>query len=222
MEQQLKESLIELKKKDDVKKVLLQEIHHRVNNNLQMVSSMMRIQANIVNDPNASKTLIEAVERVKTIALVHDRIYKSPTINAVDLKSYIESLFQDILLQFEGMKKPELLIQGTDVTVEMDKIVPLALILNELITNSMKYAFEDQDRPKITITISVPANAGLSLTYADNGKWKENRDSDHFGTSLIEIFTEQLEGTYKLTKDNNSTIYAFTFNTLVSQNTNNY
>ena len=216
-EQRLKESLVELKKNDEEKKVLLQEIHHRVKNNLQVVSSMMRLQANINNNEVASKTLLEAVERIKTIALVHDRIYKSPKINTVKLNDYISSLFCDIMLQFSGLKKPEFKMNELDADVNMDKIVPLALILNELITNSIKYAYDDQKNPEISIQLSTPKSSGLELIYSDNGKWKEENNSDRFGTSLIEIFTEQLDGVYDLKKSKNGTSYHFKFNTLIIQ-----
>lgn len=216
-EHQLKESLIEIKKNDEEKKVLLQEIHHRVKNNLQVVSSMMRLQANVVNDPLSSKTLKEAVERIKTIALVHDRIYKSSHINSVKLKDYIETLYKDIMLQFKGVEPAELTIEGTNMDIHMDKVVPLALILNELITNSVKYAFGNQKDPKINITLTTPKSTGLELVYSDNGQWKESEDSDHFGTSLIEIFTEQLDGEYELEKTSGRTSYHFKFNTLIVQ-----
>lgn len=216
-EQQLKESLIAIKKNDEEKKVLLQEIHHRVKNNLQVVSSMMRIQSNVIDNKVASRTLSEAVERIKTIALVHDRIYKSPGINTVDLKPYIDSLHKDILLQFEGINPPDIHVEGSDVSIQMDKIVPLALILNELITNSVKYAFDNQPNPRIEVQLSTPKSTGLKMIFADNGKWKENDKSDRFGTSLIEIFVEQLDGNYTIDKKSNGTIYTFNFNTLMSK-----
>tara|TARA_B100000508_G_scaffold118450_1_gene98621 strand:+ start:133764 stop:135362 length:1599 start_codon:yes stop_codon:yes gene_type:complete len=213
-EQQLKESLIAIKKNNEEKKVLLQEIHHRVKNNLQVVSSMMRLQANIVKDPNASRMLNEAVERIKTIALVHDRIYKSTNIDSVKLQEYTETLYNDITSQFDGVKKPILELTGDNIDVQMDKIVPIALILNELITNSIKYAFDNQDNPKISVLIKLPeSEKGLIINYSDNGCWKESENSDHFGTSLIEIFTEQLDGAYELNKSDDGTVYYFEFNT---------
>ncbi|MEX2483510.1 MAG: transporter substrate-binding domain-containing protein, partial [Brumimicrobium sp.] len=213
-EQQLKESLIALKKQDAEKKVLLQEIHHRVKNNLQVVSSMIRLQANVNQDPNAAKTLNEAVDRVKTIALIHDKIYKSPDINVVELKEYITSLYKDIQIQFNIPKKVDFKIVSDDIKVSVDTIVPLALILNELITNSFKYAFEDQDNPEIKIEFTVVDNRELEMKYFDNGKWLENDKSDFFGTSLIEIFTDQLEGDFKLHKADTGTQYNFIFNTI--------
>jgi len=213
-EQQLKESLVASKQKDEEKKILLQEIHHRVKNNLQIVSSMMRIQSDVVKDEIASKTLKEAVERIKTIALVHDRIYKSPDVNKVQLREYIHSLYQDICAQFQHDKQPQIKITGDRILINMERIVPLALILNELITNSVKYAFDDQDQPLITIDVKQSLKIGIELTYADNGRWKENESSDYFGSSLIEIFTDQLEGDFQLNKTSTGTTYDFIFKTL--------
>lgn len=213
-EQQLKESLITLKKQDEEKKVLLQEIHHRVKNNLQVVSSMIRLQANVNKDPNAVKTLNEAIDRVKTIALIHDKIYKSTEINIIELNEYVDSLYQDIELQFKFGKEIKLSIEGEDIKVSVDTIVPLALILNELFTNSLKYAFENQENPEIKIEFKTLDKHHLEMVYFDNGKWLENAESDFFGTSLIEIFTEQLEGDLKLHKAETGTEYKFMFKTI--------
>jgi two-component sensor histidine kinase/ABC-type amino acid transport substrate-binding protein len=213
-EQQLKESLVTLKKQDEDKKVLLQEIHHRVKNNLQVVSSMIRLQANVNKDPNAVKTLNEAVDRVKTIALIHDKIYKSSDINVIQLNEYIYSLFKDIELQFSPTQKVSISIEGEDIRVSVDTIVPVALILNELVTNSFKYAFETTEEPEIKIEFKVIDEHHIEMIYFDNGKWMENEDSDYFGSSLIEIFTDQLEGDYSLHKEDTGTQYNFLFKTI--------
>lgn len=210
-EQKLKESLVTLKKQDEEKKVLLQEIHHRVKNNLQVVSSMIRLQANVNKDPNAVKTLNEAVDRVKTIALIHDKIYKSTEINVIKLDEYVHSLYKDIELQFSQDKEIKLSIEGEDLKVSVDTIVPLALILNELVTNSFKYAFETQENPEIKIEFKVLDEHHLEMIYFDNGKWLSNKESDFFGSSLIEIFTDQLEGDFKLHKAETGTQYNFMF-----------
>lgn len=213
-EQQLKESLVTLKKQDEEKKVLLQEIHHRVKNNLQVVSSMIRLQANVNKDPNVVKTLNEAVDRVKTIALIHDKIYKSTEINVIQLEEYVHSLYKDIELQFSVQKEVALKIEGNDIMVSVDTIVPLALILNELITNSFKYAFETQENPEIKIEFKAIDEHHLDMVYFDNGTWQSNDESDYFGTSLIQIFTEQLEGDFNLHKEESGTQYNFKFTTI--------
>lgn len=213
-EQQLKESLITLKKQDEEKKVLLQEIHHRVKNNLQVVSSMIRLQANTNRDPNVVRTLNEAVDRVKTIALIHDRIYKSTEINVIKLDEYVHSLYKDIELQFSSEKDIKLKIIGKDIEVSVDTIVPVALILNELITNSFKYAFDAQEKPEIKIEFKVLDKHHLEMIYFDNGTWRDNDDSDFFGSSLIQIFTDQLEGDFNIHKESSGTQYNFMFKTV--------
>lgn len=207
---ELMKSLVEIKKQDNEKKILLQEIHHRVKNNLQVVSSMMRLQANISNNKDASKILLEAVDRIQTIALIHEKIYQSTDLGNVPLNDYIKSLVDDILIQFDNNSKIEVKIETNDICFELDQIVPFALIINELITNSVKYAFDEVESPKIEIILSKKSKK-IKMTYCDNGTWKENPESDNFGTSLIEIFTEQLEGKYILSKAKKGTKYEFEF-----------
>ncbi|MDX1651461.1 MAG: transporter substrate-binding domain-containing protein [Brumimicrobium sp.] len=216
-EQQLKESLVALKKQDAEKKVLLQEIHHRVKNNLQVVSSMIRLQANVNQDPNAVKTLNEAVDRVKTIALIHDKIYKSSEISTINLEEYVRSLYEDIESQYSHEKRIHFRVETGDIRVPVDTIVPLALILNELITNSFKYAFKNTQSPRIEIHFSALSPRGLKMDYHDNGLWFENTESDYFGTSLIEIFTDQLEGDFELNKGEEGTAYSFHFNAVKTE-----
>ena len=191
---------------------MLQEVHHRVNNNLQIVSSILRLQSSLLQDKNISTSFSDAVDRIKTIALVHDKIYKSSSVDKVHIIKYIEDLYSDISLQFNIENTPNLTIKDNKIMIYMDSVVPLALILNELFTNSLKYAFKNQPEPKIVIEIDWQQESkSLRLNYKDNGTWQENSDSDHFGTSLIEIFTEQLEGEFELIKEREATQYKFNF-----------
>ena len=208
---ELMKSLVAMKKQNNEKKILLQEIHHRVKNNLQIVSSMMRLQANISQNEAASKILLEAVDRIQTIALIHEKIYQSTDLGNIQLKEYIHSLVKDILLQFKDNSNLEVQINTNNISFQLDQIVPLALILNELITNSVKYAFPDgKENPIIEIELNE-TKSNTTLRYFDNGIWKENSKSDRFGTSLIEIFTEQLNGNYTLKKSSDGTEYLFNF-----------
>jgi two-component sensor histidine kinase len=175
---------------------------------------MIRLQANINKDPNVVKTLNEAVDRVKTIALIHDKIYKSTEINAIELNEYVQSLAKDIEMQFSFVKEVALSIEGENIKVSVDTIVPLALILNELVTNSFKYAFETQENPEIKIQFKIIDEHHLEMIYFDNGKWLTNEESDFFGSSLIEIFTDQLDGDFKLLKEETGTQYNFMFKTI--------
>ena len=207
-EQQLKESLVEIKKQDNEKKVLLQEIHHRVKNNLQVVSSMIRLQASYNKDPEASKTLHEADERIKTIALIHEKIYQSPNLDKVCLEEYTKSLINEVLKNFLAPKNLVVNINAFQVCIHIDSMIPFALILNELVTNSVKYAFHEQPEPKIELDLERKETQ-LNVRYFDNGRWKVNPNSDSFGTTLIDVFTEQLEGEYTLNKQASGTEYLF-------------
>ncbi len=214
IEERLRISIEEIKKQDNEKKILLQEIHHRVKNNLQIVSSMMRLQSNVTKDRKSVKTLNEAIERIKTIALVHDKIYKSPGVGSVSINEYLKELINDILSNYSLTNKVKVDIKVSNIELSIDNVVPLGLIINELVTNSLKYAFEDLKKPKISIVFTNKGSksTGSQLIYTDNGTWIENPNSDHFGTSLIGIFTEQLEGDYQLFKEDGETRYVFVFN----------
>lgn len=210
IENELRDSLLAIKRQDNEKKILLQEIHHRVKNNLQIVSSMMRLQANTTKNEQAVATLKEAVERVSTIALVHEKIYNSPNLDKVCLSEYSISLVQEIINNHSQSQPPEFIKPKKKICVKLDYIVPFALILNEIVTNSLKYAFENQPEPKIGLELGEE-NEYLVFKYWDNGVWKINEQSDLFGTSLVDIFTEQLNGSYKLDKQPNGTFYKFSF-----------
>jgi two-component sensor histidine kinase len=211
-EKELKKLLIEVKKRDEDKKVLLQEIHHRVKNNLQIVSSMLSMQANSSQDASIGLALKGAIERIQTISLVHNKIYKSPTLDKVNLTDYTQSLFQDIQSQYPIESHTKLLLNSSSINITIDYLVPLALIINELITNSFKHAFINQDFPEISMQYAWNQNTEmLQMTYNDNGQWIENPESDHFGTSLIDILTEQINGNYSLDSNSDGTFYTFEF-----------
>ena len=207
----LKKTLTLIKKQDNEKKILLQEIHHRVKNNLQIITSLMSLQRNALNDQKTKQVLSDAMDRVRSIALIHDKIYKSKNINNVNMKDYIHSLANDVILNFSKDQKIKLEIHASNGDTSLDTLVPVALILNELLTNSIKYGFLDTEKGIIKIDCLINER-NISLNYSDNGVWFNNPQSDHFGTSLIEIFTEQLDGKYTLEKKESGTFYYFTFN----------
>ncbi len=213
-EKELNDSLVLIKKQDNEKKILLQEIHHRVKNNLQIITSMMRLQNNTLTDGNTKQVLSDAMDRIRSIALIHDKIYNSESISDVNMKDYILSLANDVIQNFSNNKKVQFKIDATNGNISLDVLVPIALILNELLTNSLKYGFLSKGESEvceIKIDCFVKGQSIL-MTYSDNGVWFDNPLSDHFGTSLIDIFTEQLDGKYHLKKNDNGTNYHFTFN----------
>lgn len=207
IEQELEETLADVHKKSDERKVLLQEIHHRVKNNLQIIISLLRLQKGYADDQLQEK-LNETITRINAISLVHEKVYQTENLANIKLKEYIETLAHEIITSFSYQSKPELKVSSNIGLVDLKPLIPLALILNELITNSLKYGIKN--RPNGLIEINVTSNASeIIMIYSDNGTWINNEDAT-FGLSLIDTFTEQLDGQY--TRDiNNGTSYHFVF-----------
>ncbi|TXB64325.1 transporter substrate-binding domain-containing protein [Vicingus serpentipes] len=209
IEKQLEITLADANKKSDERKILLQEIHHRVKNNLQVIISLLRLQKSELEEPLSEK-LNETIARISSIALVHEKVYNTENLANINLKEYIESLANDIITSFSYQKKPTLTINSSIENFDLKPLVPLALILNELITNSLKHGLKNPSNGVIEINISNKGSQ-LNMTYHDNGIWIDNNRKSNFGLSLIETFTEQLDGNFSKTTDNGTT-YTFEFN----------
>lgn len=205
----LKESFAQIQAKNEEKKVLLQEIHHRVKNNLQITTSMLRMQKNLSENDEVKRSLKDAMDRIKSISLIHEKIYTSESLNSVNPKNYLESLGEEILQSFSGGKKVDLIIETEGGNVFLKKMVSVALIVNELITNSIKHGFKNKAHGTIQISLTQN-NYALTMVYLDDGTWIENPESNNFGTSLIQTFTEQLEGKFDFSTEN-GTRYNFVF-----------
>ena len=206
----LKQYLNKIKKQDHEKEVLLQEIHHRVKNNLQIITSLLRLQTQTVENNEAIDALNQTTERIRAIGLIHEKIYSGNSLNFISVEDYIHTLSKEILETFGAEKLVKIEVNAQDCFLDLKAVVPIAQILNELITNSVKYAFTATKEPKITIEM-LEEEGILMLNYKDNGKWRNSEGKGNFGTSLIEIFTEQLEGKFELKKSNDGTSYSFQF-----------
>lgn len=196
------------------KTILLQEIHHRVKNNLQIITSLLRMQAEEVNSPETHAHFQEAINRVLTMSLVHQKLYENDNLSDIDLQEYLELLTSNIITSSNSNKEIELSIR-----VECDKIgaqtlMPIGLIITELVTNSIKHAFEDTNSCKISIRIEQNSDkSSLQLIYSDNGKWIEPTSSS-FGMSLIETFTEQLDGEMQRSSSDSGSTFSFNLNSI--------
>ncbi len=207
-EQKLSLANKNLKKQNKEKVVMLKEIHHRVKNNLQIVSSMLRLQANLANDEQVKKHFNEAVNRIGSMALIHEKIYQTDDLSNVNVKSYVETLINALIISYSSRKTiiSSKVTSNID-TVDLDLLIPLGIIFNELITNSIKHGFEEKEEGEITI--SIIKKERLIIKYEDNGVGFDEDKNENFGTILINTFTEQLEGSYTLNKQN-GVKYVFT------------
>ena len=181
------------------KDVLLQEIHHRVKNNLALVSGLLYLQTEAVDNCEAQIKLKEAQLRIQSMAMIHEMLYSTHSFSKIDLKIYLNELVSNIAKNF----KPEYLnleidIHGTSQLIEIDKAIPIALLANEITVNSMKYAFPNQLQGKFTVTININESNELEIKFSDNGIGITNKDftksSSSIGYMLINTFIDQLEG----------------------------
>lgn len=191
-EEQLKSSLEE-------KIVLLREIHHRVNNNLQIISSLFNLQSNYV-DENSKDILVVSQSRVKSMAMIHEKLYQSPDMASINMKDYIKS-FVSGLFSLYMMKTGviDLIMDVDDIKMGIDTAIPLGLIINELVTNSFKHAFPDEKEGG-WIKISLTKDDDLfALNIADNGvglpETKKSENKKSLGLQLVSNLVNQLDGT---------------------------
>jgi PAS domain S-box-containing protein len=152
------------------KEVLLQEIHHRVKNNLQIISSLVGMQMRRVRDASSRETLEQCQHRVQAIALIHEKLYQSSSLASVPLPDYVRSLTQDIM-RAASSSATSVALEFTlaDITLPIDTAIPCGLILNELITNALKHAFPGGRQGRIRISIAQPDAGRLQLSVIDNG-----------------------------------------------------
>lgn len=207
----LKETNKELKQANDEKTVMLQEIHHRVKNNLQVVISLIKLQTQSIDDQKTINTFDELKMRLISIARMHEMMYLSDKINKINFKIYVEELSEMILQSTDTTREVKLNVDTNVDHISAEGIVPLALMLNELITNSIKHAFETSDtKNEINVSFERINEEQYTLKYSDSGCWKEKpEDSNGFGLELIELLTEQLDGTFEREISDEGTQYSF-------------
>lgn len=188
------------------KELLLKEIHHRVKNNLQIVVGLLELQSNRVDAEPVKKALLESISRVRSMSLVHQKLYMGNDLGKVDVKDYISSLIREI--EFSNNKGTHKLgkeLVFPELVFDIDTIIPVGLIITELLTNSFKYAFS-QNGPFLSIEIQFVENGKYLLIYQDNGPGlPENFEiakSRSLGMRLVQQLSRQLNGEIKYIYEN--------------------
>ncbi|MBT3756087.1 MAG: PAS domain S-box protein, partial [Candidatus Cloacimonetes bacterium] len=180
------------------KEVMLQEIYHRVKNNLQIISSMLKLQASYVDDEYAIQLFRNCQHRVKSMSLVHEKLYRSDNLSRICFKDYTESLIKNLFasLNISG-NRINYELDINDINLNISTAIPCGLIINELITNALKYGFPDDKQGLIKISMNKLDNGKLNLTVWNNGidlpKDFDMTDLSSFGMRLVDILTLQLE-----------------------------
>lgn len=183
-----------IQSKRDENEILMKEIHHRVKNNLQIIISLLRMQRAELKSEESKSQFSEAINRIMSMSLIHQKLYGEKELSKVNLKSYLEQLSSEIISIFPNKHKINVEITTHIQNMNLDTIVPLGLLVNELISNSLKYAFISEKEGLIKISIAQN-NGHYYFDYGDNGTWIEpDANTSSFGSELIEILTEQLNG----------------------------
>ena len=197
---------VEIKKSLQEKEILLKEVQHRVKNNLQVISSMLDLQTDYVKDSGVSKLFIEAQKRVKSMALVHEQMYQSEVLTDLDFTQYIENL-GNYIFKIYGVntKRISMNIDIKEANIDFNRAILLGLIVNELISNSLKYAFPDEVSGQVNVKLDSE-NEFFILTTSDNGlglpKKFRLRQTNSLGLQLVQALTNQLKGSIKIDRRN--------------------
>jgi len=188
------------------KEVLLKEVHHRVKNNLQIVSSLLQLQSYTLKDPEVIKVFRESQNRIESISLIHKNLYTSANIGQIDVADYIHNLAASLLISYQiGTSRIALETNIDSVSLNVDQAIACGLVINELISNSLKHAFPNQQVGTISIALHNISNS-IEMTIRDNGiglpanlDW---RNTTSLGLSLVhDLVTEQLEGDITLERN---------------------
>jgi two-component sensor histidine kinase len=215
LEEKVKTRTAEVEKQNLEKEVMLKEIHHRVKNNLQIINSLMNLQADNVEDQMVKDVFREARNRIASMALIHEKIYESRSMVNVKMKDYIRELVHKLIDSYKITDNVRLQMNiGDDVLMNLNHIVPVGLILNEVISNSLKYAFPGDRKGRIYIELKTQPDGSYLLIAGDDGiglpKAYDVTNFKTLGIELIHMLTEQLGGQLEI-KNNGGLEYVLSF-----------
>jgi two-component system, sensor histidine kinase PdtaS len=190
----------QLRQRNREKEFLIKEIHHRVKNNLQVLASLLSLQSRHIEDSAALDAVREGQSRVEAMGLIHQKLYMGDNLAAVEMRDYLHNLGDTLLDTFRlDEDRVKIIYHLEPLHLDVDTAIPLGLIINELLTNSLKYAFPNGREGVVEISLWKNKSGKLSLKVADNGVGKngapELKNSTSFGTSLVQILSKKLKGT---------------------------
>jgi two-component sensor histidine kinase len=206
---QRKKSLIIQKQSTDLE-VLMKEIHHRVKNNLQVISSLLDLQSMSITDSQASEAVKEGKNRVQSMALIHQNLYSDGNIKGIRTKEYISNLLQSLCDSYNITNdKIKVNTQIDDLNLDVDTMIPLGLVLNELVSNSLKYAFKDGRQGELSILLEEKPEH-LLLRVSDNGagypEGMNVKEGKSFGMKMIKAFAQKLKAKLDIYNNNGAVV----------------
>lgn len=199
----------------DEKKVLFQEVHHRVKNNFQIISSLMNLQMQNSKDERLDELLKETQHRIISMAFVHELLYRSNKFDEIDMQFYVNELVPSIIYSFSSEKvQIDFTVETNDILLNLNQAIPIGLILNEIITNSVKYAFVGREKGLIEVEILLTELNEMILKIKDDGIGIADdlqQENESLGFELIEVLVEQLDGEKTISSDSTGTAFEIRF-----------
>lgn len=198
LEEEIRLRTQEISRQNEEKSLMLKEIHHRVKNNLQIISSLLNLHAETIHDPRVLSLFEDLRHRVNSMALIHEKMYQSKNLVNIDMAGYIDELIRTLIDAYDSNKSIRLKADVGPIEFKIDTIVPLGLILSEIVSNSLKYAFTGQEDGEISISMKKIGSNLYSLEVGDNGagipKEVDFKTTESLGMMLIRMLSEQLNG----------------------------
>ena len=200
------------------KELLLREIYHRVKNNMQIVSSLLSLQARQIDDPRIREIFKESQGRVRSMALVHEKLYMSKDLSRIDFSSYLDSLTRHLIQSYQvdpNLIHLELNVENVDLDIHT--AVPCGLIVNELVSNSLKHAFPEGRKGRIAVELRR-LDGRLQLKLGDDGigfpEGFDLKNTETLGMQIVMLLVSQIEGTIELRREDGSTVFEIVFEEL--------
>ena len=198
------------------KEILLKEIHHRVKNNFQIITSLLSLQENMITDKAVLDIFEDISNRIKSMALIHELMYRTDNFSALNLKDYIYNLTEHLKLSYSAMNDKILIrLDIDDIQLEMDDLIPNGLIINELVSNAYKHAFPRSKNGTIKVSFKQEGKGRLSLSVADDGAGLVNKpdfnEPKTLGLFLVTTLVKQLKGNLQINALNPGTEFKINF-----------
>ena len=198
-----------LEKQNKEKEFLLKEIHHRVKNNLEIVSSLLALQSAQLTDSSAVEAMQESQNRVQSMSIIHQKLYQGTNLSTIEMKTYLCNLGSHVLDSFGMEEQVKISYDMENMELDVDTAIPLGLIVNELLTNTMKYAFPNNRKGEVKLALTQPSEKKLQLDVSDNGVGQQVNGEikgTGFGMQLVDLLCRQLQGKMKQTGEHGTAI----------------
>jgi two-component sensor histidine kinase len=212
----LASSLLQINQQNREKDFLLKEIHHRVKNNLQVITSLLSLQSYNIDDPTTKALFSQSQHRINSMAMIHEMLYQSNDFSKINYKNYLDQLLDKLVSSFKGNKhQVQLSVEVPDIFLNIDTAIPLGLLINEIITNALKYGLSDDEAGILSVKMQALEAPNFLLEIGDNGigystDFKSKKHSS-LGLRLIQQLTVQLNGTIEKIPTKTGTHYKLQF-----------